>query len=284
MGVDVHRELREAKRSIESCNYFGAFVNMRKVAEEVSRFYVSRNGKLGEQLKRELSKSSDERVTLQTYVRVLQACYGYISFNSFNKHLSLFVYQAAYLGNKGAHESDSQDAESSRYKAMYLVGFFEEYILPRYERDRERARYSDVTRDFAGRCVKIRSSMNQLYVSANEGERECPLQAIAKGASAWEFFSVVVDEEGWAAFRADHSGMWVSVRADIDEGAAPLTASAHEPHLWEHFKIFSDGTHHFVQSRLNGKWLSCQVDQEGCAILASAPVRDAWEAFDITTA
>lgn len=284
MSIDVNQELCFAKQAIEGKDYCNALVSMRKVAEEVSKFYVSRNGKLGEVLKRELGAQNNKRsASIGTYSRALQTYYGGIKDrDSFNKHLSLFVYQAALFGNKGAHESGGGEGE--RYKAVYMVSFFEEFILPTYERDQDRARYADVTRDFAGRRVKVRSAANQMYVSANEGERDSPLQATARGASAWEAFAVEVDKSGWAALRACHSGMWVSARGDIDEAAAPLTASAQEPSRWEQFKVFSDGAHHYVRSRLNGRWVSCQIDSEKCEVLASAREQDAWEAFDITDA
>lgn len=142
----------------------------------------------------------------------------------------------------------------------------------------------DVTAEFAGNSITIRSRENSKYLCADSSISGTPLCANKTNAAVWETFVVSqMTADGWVGIMA-HTGDWLSVLADTTN--TPIKAAfdiANYDRIldWESFRIYQAGANYYMKAKSNGKWLCVRVDTDQAPVQAYASDPLTWEQLDI---
>lgn len=140
----------------------------------------------------------------------------------------------------------------------------------------------DVTAWFTDRRILLYSLAAGKFASARLDLKNEPVCCSTDNQLGWETFRVTADDEGLASFKA-FNDRYLTVRLDVDKDLPPVRATAPESLLWEKFSIYKTGRGYALKAACNGKWVTSRIDWDRNPLLASAPVPDSWELFDIRT-
>lgn len=266
----VNDEYRYAKDSFDRGDIANSLTSMRRIAELLADFYIQKFD-----LVDDFNKCKKSNPNLGSKVYLFRKRFGHLQKNKFAKRLLCFLDQAHEYGNKGAHSNITKDIQNDKYKAQYLISYYEEYIQDGYNKDYMESIIVDVTKEFDNHRIHISSCVNNQYLSART-DADCALQGNIENADSWETFFVTVDNDGWASFEC-HNKLYLTVEDDESR----LYATAKEADYWEKFKIYRIEDKYCIKAKKNKKWLSCYIDSDDKQIQASINVVDAWETFKI---
>ena len=137
----------------------------------------------------------------------------------------------------------------------------------------------DVTAQFAGKIITLRSVENGKYLCADSNASGTPLRATASNASTWETFQVsAMTNNGWVGLKS-HNGKWLSTMADTKN--APINARYDKLKSWECFRIYQKGSNYYIKSQANSKWLSVRVDTKNAPVQSRGDSPSTWERLEI---
>ena len=141
--------------------------------------------------------------------------------------------------------------------------------------------WEEVTSDFIGKFVTIKSNKVNQYVYADDNG------AFANRSNP-VLFEVVPSsgkygEIGEVGFRAPN-GKFLSTDLNAgDSRYAPLTAKYGELQSWESFRIFRKGSDYAIQSQATGKWVQAVAsDDSNHTVRAAGKKAASWEKFSIS--
>lgn len=138
---------------------------------------------------------------------------------------------------------------------------------------------TDVTKQFSGKTVTIKSVENGKYLCADGNVSNTPARCNKSSASTWETFTFTnITSDGWVGIKT-YNGKYFC--ADISKTNAPLTATASNFQGWECYRIYQKGNDYYIKSQANGKWLCVRVDTSGAPVQAYASNPSTWERFKI---
>ena len=137
----------------------------------------------------------------------------------------------------------------------------------------------DVTKDFAGKTIAIKSKQNGNYCSADTNYSGTPVIANRSVANTWEYFKVSnLTSDGWVGIKG-HNDKYLS--SSIDLKGAPIRSTADKLLSWECFKIYKSGSDYYIYSQSNKKYLTAMVNLENTPLQAQASTPSTWERFNI---
>lgn len=138
----------------------------------------------------------------------------------------------------------------------------------------------EVTSEFAGKSVIIKSNEVNQYVYADENG------AFANRSNpVW--YKVVRGKYGAVGFRAPNGKfLCTDLNAAGDSKYAPLAAKYQdrEVQTWESFRIFRKGSDYYLQSQATGKWVQAVASGDANhTVKAAARAASSWERFSIAS-
>lgn len=137
----------------------------------------------------------------------------------------------------------------------------------------------DVTAQFAGKIITLRSVENGKYLCADSNVSGTPLRATTSNASTWETFQVsAMTNDGWIGLKS-HNGKWLSTMADTKNN--PINARYDKLKSWECFRIYLKDGNYYIKSQANNKWLSVRVDTKNAPVQSCGDSPSTWERLDI---
>ncbi len=140
----------------------------------------------------------------------------------------------------------------------------------------------DVTSNFAGKTITIKSIQNGKYLCADKDIKNTPLSANKSKASTWETFTVSkLTSDGWVGFKASANGKYLSAIKDATN--TPVCATASKLQSWECFRIYQKGSDYYIKAQINKNWMSARVDTSNAPVLACVSSASSWERFEIST-
>lgn len=172
----------------------------------------------------------------------------------------------------------SGGADSPEDKASTLLG---------YNYRKNGAWYKDVSNQYVGKTVAIKSVEVGKYVSSDTDRDVQGINAVANRdkIGTWELYSVDSGDGGAVGFRSIGNGNYLSARIDENEENAYIQAAFGQnyskPQSWESFHIFEWGDNLYIQSLANGKWVQVSVNETNCPMKATADVPSTWERFHL---
>ena len=163
--------------------------------------------------------------------------------------------------------SERSDDESDGYNINHI--------------DEETNDIVDVTRNYNGLRVFIYSKAAQKCATAMINMDFAPLYCCTDNRAAWEIYTIEVDNEGYASFRACN-GKYLTVDFDVNSDYPPVNARGSKSDAWEKFRIYKIDSGYAIKAIFNDKWVSCQISSLGKNQLYATRERvDWWETFDI---
>lgn len=139
----------------------------------------------------------------------------------------------------------------------------------------------DVTKNFVGKKITIKSVENSMYLCADADVKNTPVYSNRSTASSWETFSVTkLTEDGWVGIKAASNGKYLSVNNDSD--SKPVRAAASKVQSWECFRIYQKGSDYYIKAQSNNQWLSVRTDENGNPVRACVSSASTWERFEIS--
>lgn len=145
--------------------------------------------------------------------------------------------------------------------------------------------FREISSQYVGKTVAIKSVEVDKYVSSNTDQDVKGINAVANRDSAgtWELFTVKEGAAGAVGFLSTGNGNYLSARLDENEEYAYIQAAfGHDyssPQSWESFRIFEYGDVQYIQSQANGKWVQVSVNESDYPIKAAADIASTWERF-----
>ena len=143
----------------------------------------------------------------------------------------------------------------------------------------ESTEFKDVTSEFIGHRIAIKSFENGKYITVHISEKTSPLYANVDWIKSWEVFQTVENSDGWIGFKSEANNKYISVNINADNN--PLRAEADLLKSWECFKIYKKGDDYYLKSRANDKWVSMEKNTENNPLWARVDVPASWEKFKI---
>lgn len=139
---------------------------------------------------------------------------------------------------------------------------------------------TDVTSQYAGKTVTIKSVENNMYLCADTKlNSNSPLCANKNNALVWETFSFTdITSDGWIGIRAYNGRL---ITANLNKNNAPLEADSNNLLSWECYRVYSDGTNQYLLCQANNKWLCVRTDTENAPCQAYAANASTWERLQI---
>ena len=139
----------------------------------------------------------------------------------------------------------------------------------------------DVTKNFAGKKINIKSVENGMYLCADTDVKNTPIYSNRSASSTWETFTVTkLTEDGWVGLKAAANGKYLSVNNDSD--SKPVRATASKVQSWECFRIYQKGSDYYIKAQVNNKWLSVRTDEKNIPVRACVSSASTWERFEIS--
>lgn len=139
----------------------------------------------------------------------------------------------------------------------------------------------NVTKDFAGKKITIKSVENGKYLCADVNIKNTPVYSKKNSASSGESFTVTkITEDGWVGLKANVNGKYLSVNNDSDSKSVRATAS--KVQSWECFRIYQKGSDYYIKAQANNMWLSVRTDESGSPVRACVSNASTWERFEIS--
>lgn len=136
----------------------------------------------------------------------------------------------------------------------------------------------DVTKQFAGKTVRLKSVQNGKYLCADQDKSNTPALCNKNSASSWETFTVQVTSDGWAGFKASN-GKFLSARKEVTN--TPIRATANNVKAYECFRIYQKDGNYYLKSQANNLWVCVRVDINNAPAQAYASAPNSWERFKI---
>ena len=136
----------------------------------------------------------------------------------------------------------------------------------------------EVTSEFAGKYVTIKSNEVNRYVYADENG------AFANRYNA-PVYQVVRGAYGAVGFRAPNGKFLCTDLNAGDSRYAPLVAKYQDSNVltWESFRIFRKGSDYYIQSQATGKWVQAVASGDAnYTVRAAAREASTWERFSIS--
>lgn len=158
-------------------------------------------------------------------------------------------------------------------------------ILLGYNYKKNEAWYEEVSSQYVGKTVAIKSIEVGKYVSSNTDQDVKGINAVANRDSAgtWELFTVEKGGVGTIGFRSKGNGNYLSALVDENKEYAYIQAAFGQhysgPQSYESFRIFEWGGNQYIQSQANGKWVQVSVNESDRPIKAAADAASTWERF-----
>lgn len=141
--------------------------------------------------------------------------------------------------------------------------------------------WADVTKNFAGKKINIKSVENGKYLCADADVKNIPVFSNRSSASTWETFTVTkLTDDGWVGLKANSNGKYLSVNNDSDSKSVYATAS--KVQSWECFRIYQKGSDYYIKAQSNNQWLSVRTDENGSPVRACVSKASTWERFKIS--
>lgn len=138
----------------------------------------------------------------------------------------------------------------------------------------------EVTSEFAGKYVTIKSNEVNRYVYANEN-------GTFANSSNPVWYEVVRGNYGAVGFRASNGKfLCTDLNAAGDSKYAPLAAKYQDRDVltWESFRIFRKGNDYYIQSQATGKWVQAVASGDANhTVKAAARAASSWERFNIAS-
>lgn len=162
-------------------------------------------------------------------------------------------------------------------------------ILLGYNYRKNGAWFNEVSNQYVGKTVAIKSIEVDKYVSSNTDQDIKGINAVSNrdAAETWELFTVEAGEAGAIGFRSVANGNYLSARIDENAAYAYIQAAFgndySRPQSWESFRIFEWGDVQYIQSQANGKWVQVSVNESDYPIKAAADTPSTWERFQLET-
>lgn len=139
----------------------------------------------------------------------------------------------------------------------------------------------DVTKNFAGKKINIKSVENGKYLSAYIDVKNAPVYAKLSKASTWETYAVTkITDDGWVGLKCVANGKYLSVNNDSDSKSVGATAS--KVQAWECFRIYQKGSDYYIKAQANKNWLSVRTDEKNIPVRACVSKASTWERFEIS--
>ena len=144
----------------------------------------------------------------------------------------------------------------------------------------------DVTKDFVGKSIMIKSDKNGKYLAAYGSNTNTPLLAITTTPStnlntSWEIFKVEgTSYDGWCGFKA-YNGKWLStmINASDDIQWSPIQAIGDNAYGWQSFRIYrSAAGDYYIRAHANNRFLTSRSDPS-YPIVARFNAGDAWNSW-----
>ncbi len=280
---EIKRDFEDAKKQMDIDMLKSACNMMRSIAENIAAFYVTYY-KLEEKYQGQKKKKN---IIERRGKKNFGTCCNVLRYNpnhscmEFYRALMLFLDLAQMYGNDGSHAG----AAPERWEAEMLVRFFEKNIWKQYQIDcgaveKSKVSIEDVTEKFIMHSILLYSLAANKYASAREDFEGVPICCDTDNRDAWETYSVEVDKDGWASFRASN-GYYLSVNLDEDKDYPPIRAIGPKSSDWEKFKIYKYDGHYALKAGCNNKWVTCRIDWDECPLYSACDSVDLWEEFDI---
>lgn len=183
--------------------------------------------------------------------------------------------EAVWYAERATEEEDSPEDKYS--------------ILLGYDYRKNGAWFKEISSQYVGKTVAIKSIEVGKYVSSNTDQDVKGINAVTNRDSAgtWELFTIEMGKAGAVGFRSIGNGNYLSARIDENKEYAYIQAafghSYSSPQSYESFRIFEWGDAHYIQSQANGKWVQVSVNESDYPIKACADIASTWERFRLET-
>jgi hypothetical protein len=120
---------------------------------------------------------------------------------------------------------------------------------------------TDVTSEFAGKTITLKSVQNGKYVSVwNKPENRPVFAQVDKASTAdssWEKLTVSkVTSDGWVGLKASVNGKYLSVNIKLFPVSIVIEATASNIKEAQSFKIYKKGNDYYLQSKINKQYVT----------------------------
>lgn len=197
----------------------------------------------------------------------------------------MFGYASAAKGY--SYDDTVRNGELATEKEDTLEDKFS--ILQGYTYRKNGAWYTNVSDQYVGETVAIKSVEVGKYVSSNTDQDVEGINAVANRDSVgtWEIFAIEKGEAGAIGFRSKGNGNYLSARIDVKKENAYIQAAYGQnypaPKSWESFYILEWGGDQYILSQANWRWVQVSCDESDNPVKACADAPDKWERFRLET-